>query len=201
MSNIKYKYYSYKEADILLREKKEYLDFIQMIEYIEEEKLIQLYKEDNYVSLANSLKKYFTNNLKNCGWIIDKYIFKENDYINKRWSNNFCKDDLVINIAFDHNISISWNLLKGELDTRPNLIDKNGYSNIQVLITATRKFIKLSGFDAVVGHYDDYIEHLKPLSNILNAPILIIGLDELETFKIQKIRKNGKNIGQIISLI
>ena len=43
---------------------------------------------------------------------------------------------------------------------------------------------KAGGFDNAVGTYETYLGYLKPMNNILTAPLLIIGLKAPETFEI-----------------
>ncbi len=170
------------------------------LEELEEDAIVSNYEESKFVSIASVLKKNIINQLVKKNWKQTKYIFKDNKYMNSRWTNQLSYNGIVMNFCFDHHYSICWNLVRGELDTRPNYIEKNGYSEIQILVTATKKFQKSYGFDPSIGTYEDYVEFMKPLQTILHAPVILIGLNSFNTFKIQKIRIDGKNKGKIIRM-
>lgn len=54
---------------------------------------------------------------------------------------------------------------------------------------------RAGGFDNAIGTYEKFIDYLKPLSNQLTVPLLIIGLEKPETFWIKHKKVKGKNIG------
>ena len=58
--------------------------------------------------------------------------------------------------------------------------------------------MKISGgFDNAVGSYEDFITYLNPFQNILSVPILLIGLEPFETFKIKHTKVGRNYIGTI----
>ncbi|PKM55690.1 MAG: hypothetical protein CVV00_02920 [Firmicutes bacterium HGW-Firmicutes-5] len=195
---MKCKIYSYKDASILLDKNNDYIDFMNIIDNFDETELISIYKADKFTSISNAFRKYMDEKLINDNWGRDNYIFKDTTYSTKKWTNLYTKNGIALNFGFDHRFSICWYLMKGELDSRANYISKNGYRNYHIIITGTKSFLSVNGFDAAVGSYQEYIEYLKPFEILLNTPIILIGLHEFNTFKIQKIKSNGKSIGQII---
>ncbi|MPQ31257.1 hypothetical protein E4V42_07380 [Clostridium estertheticum] len=189
---------SINHSEKILKDMEEYKELENILCNFSEDLLIDYYKKDNYISLSNAINKYFKEKLIGLEWNIDSYIFKNSEYSSKRWTLNYTKDEVAINIAFDHNISICWNLLKGEIQSKPNILQKDGSSNINILLTATSNFIREGGFDNATGSFEEYKKYLPPLSNFINSPILLIGLDKLDTFYIQTIKSNGKKIGKVI---
>lgn len=196
---MKYIFKSINYAEEILRDMEEYKEFINIIDDFSEELLSAYYNRDNFTSLSNSINKYFEEKLNDLNWSKDSYIFKNSEYSSKRWTQNYIKNGISINIAFDHNISICWNLLKGEIHSKPSVLNKNGDSNLHILITATSNFLREGGFDNATGSFEEYKKYLLPLSSFLNSPTLLVGLDNLDTFHIQKIRSTGRKIGKIIS--
>lgn len=195
---MKYVFKSINYAEKILKDMQEYKEFENILNDFNEDLLIEYYNKGNYISLSNAINKYFEEKLIGFEWVNDSYLFKNSEYGSKRWTLNYIKNDVSINIAFDHNISICWNLLKGEIHSRPSILSKNGSSNINILLTATSNFIREGGFDNATGSFEEYKKYLPPLSNFLNSPILLIGLDKLDTFHIQTIKSNGRKIGKVI---
>ena len=50
----------------------------------------------------------------------------------------------------------------------------------------TKELKKTGNFDNAAGTFDDYVELLKPYSFFIRCPMIIIGLEGLETFYIDK---------------
>jgi hypothetical protein len=57
---------------------------------------------------------------------------------------------------------------------------------VGVIICASKALKDAGGFDRVVGEYEKFIRYLKPMRNQLTVPLLLVGLDAPETFKIEK---------------
>ena len=66
------------------------------------------------------------------------------------------------------------------------MLEKEYISQIGVIITATKELKKTGNFDNSAGTFDDYVELLKPYSFFIRCPMIIIGLEGLETFYIDK---------------
>ena len=88
----------------------------------------------------------------------------------------------AVEVAFNHGGNVSWNLIEPVLSSELNHVEKAIQTEIGVVITATDEMKKAGGFDGAVGSYEKYVEYCKPLMNLLTAPILIIGLENLINF-------------------
>ena len=53
-----------------------------------------------------------------------------------------------------------------------------------VIITATNKMKKNGNFDSAIGSFEDFQQYFKPYNSLVTTPIVLIGLNEPETFKI-----------------
>lgn len=138
-------------------------------------------------SLSESINDLIDQRLVEIGWNRQSPIFNNSDYNkNEAWTLDFAKQDISIEVAFNHVSAISWNLLKPVLASELNHVEKAIQTKAGVLITATESLQKAGNFDIAIGTYQKYLKFLNPLSNILTVPMVIIGLEAPETFIINK---------------
>jgi hypothetical protein len=64
-------------------------------------------------------------------------------------------------------------------------VKKETQAGVGVIITATEALKRAGGFDNAVGTFDDFLLHLRPMRNILTVPLLIVGLQPMDSFKIR----------------
>ena len=128
------------------------------------------------------------------GWIKEPAIFHGPEYQHKRWRLDFAKDDVSIEVAFNHREAIAWNLIKPVLASEMNHVQKQIDTKIGIVITATSALTWAGGFDNACGTYENFLEYLPALRNQLTTPLLIIGLLPPDTFRIvqDKDRLNRK---------
>ena len=127
------------------------------------------------------------------------FIFADPDYSDNKgtWRLDFAKEDVAIEVAFNHGGNVSWNLIKPVLSSELNHVQKAIQTKVGIIIAATDEMKKAGGFDGAVGSYEKYVEYLKPLNNILTTPLMIVGLLPPKTFEIVQEDINGKKIGHI----
>ena len=65
-------------------------------------------------------------------------------------------------------------------------MEKDIQTEMGVIIAATNALGKAGNFDSSIGRYELFIEYLKPYSNILTTPMMIIGLKAFDTFRIDR---------------
>lgn len=56
---------------------------------------------------------------------------------------------------------------------------------------------KADGFDNAVGTFETYVGYLKPLNGILTSPLLIVGLEKPDTFRVVQRKVENKTVGDI----
>jgi hypothetical protein len=56
-----------------------------------------------------------------------------------------------------------------------------------VIIFATEEMKIAGGFDSAVGTYKKAVDYLKPLQNQLSCPLVIIGLEPPDSFRVEHI--------------
>ena len=129
----------------------------------------------------------------------DAGIFQDSKYQGETWRLDFAKEDISVEVGFNHSSVIAWNLIKPVLASELNHIEKSIQTKIGVVITVTNEMKEKGGFDNAIGTYEKYLDYLKPLNNILTIPILIIGIKPPRSFSIAHHQiAPRKKIGQVI---
>lgn len=157
----------------------------------------------NRMSLSAAINNLIKERLVDKGWLSEAPIFNDPDYRNRRetkWRLDFAKNDISIEVAFNHGEAIAWNLLKPVLASELNHVEKDIQTKIGIVILATEEMKSAGAFDSAVGTYEKVLRYMKPLNNVLTVPMIIIGLKSPETFKVEKVRETRGNVGRIILL-
>ena len=151
------------------------------------------------VLVNNKFDKWIEIRLCEKGWNPQSHIFADPEYSDNKgaWRLDFAKDNIAIEVAFNHGGNVSWNLIKPVLSSELNHVEKAIQTQAGIVITATDNMKKAGGFDGAVGSYEKYVEYLKPLNNLLTTPMMIIGLEPSETFVVVHEKHDGKTIRKI----
>ncbi|MBL4649623.1 MAG: hypothetical protein JKY03_07825 [Aureispira sp.] len=205
---MKHVIHSFRHAEVILQEEEfidQFSDLIHILEAVTEEDIIKKHESYGTVDINKTpksiskaindlLKERFVDNQ----WSSESGIFQDTAYDGDTWRLDFAKDDISIEVAFNHASVIAWNLIKPVLASELNHIEKAIQTKIGVIITATNNMRKKGGFDAAIGTYEKYLDYLAPLQNILTVPLLIIGLEAPETFEIEQYQHAPrKKIGKV----
>lgn len=221
---MKFKYFSHRHAIQILENTPEYqmlwVDIIESIENVTEQRIIQHFK-DNYElpgkakkSISESVNQLLKVELTAAGWRPEAPIFRDAEFGEGKWRLDFAKSAEVplsdsrpygefkktgisIEVGFNHAGSIAWNLLKPVLASELNHVEKAIQTSVGVVITATSDLRLAGGFDGAIGTYEDYISHLVPLRDVLSVPLLVIGLDAPESFRIGHSKIGNTTYGHI----
>lgn len=154
-------------------------------------------------SISQSLNRLIKTGLTARGWESESFIFADERYADTSkgiWRLDFAKEPLCAEVAFNHRSDIAWNLIKPTLASELNHVDKAVQTGGGLVITATDALKDAGGFDSAVGTYEDYVRYLRPLSQMLTAPLLIVGLMPPETFRIELEDRNGRKVGHVVAL-
>lgn len=190
---MKFKTHPYKHADIVLADQRHKKDFDEIIEVIssitdEELKSRHLIRKNGGIksSLAPTINAILKEKLVAKGWNAESSIFQGEEYgTDKTWRLDFARDSVSIEVAFNHGEAIAWNLLKPVLASEVNNVQKAIKTEVGVLITTTKSLKVAGAFDNAVGEYEKVLRYLVPLSTLMSVPLLIIGLEAPETFKLK----------------
>ncbi len=136
------------------------------------------------------------------GWRAEVDIFNDTtgEISNTEWRLDFaCDDALCVEVAFNHGEAIAWNLLKPVLACELNHVQKDVQGQIGIYVCATENLKKTGNIDSASGSFEKVKRYLRPMSNQLTIPMVIIGLKPFETFRISKTTKEIVNNDFIIN--
>jgi len=167
--------------------------------------------ERDATSFSQAINELIDESLRRKGWKPQSRIFKDLQYDKKTWTLDFSKQVLksdgsrsgmAVEVAFNHRQVIAWNLLKPVLAAEMNHLPKETDigEGVGVIICATEDLRESGGFDSAVGTYENFLANLKPLSQVITTPMVIVGLEPLRKFKIEVKRTGGKKLGEVIDL-
>lgn len=208
---MKFVTHSFRHAEVILNEpefKNQYNELIDVIDGITDDDLIEKHlsfgahnESKTPKSLSKAINELLKERFVNCEWNSESGIFQDSQYTGDTWRLDFAKEDISIEVAFNHSTVIAWNLIKPVLASELNHVQKAIQTKIGVIITATQEMKTQGGFDGAIGTFEKFRDYLPPLQNILTVPLLIIGLKKPETFRIEHFQLAArKKIGKIIKL-
>ena len=198
---MEYTTYSHRFADLVLSEdikfKDDFIDIKEVLHSISEEDLKKGYLEDRRLrksakSLSVTINRLIKEKLEYRGWLSEAAIFREDEYLkNKTWRLDFTKNDISIEVGFNHGGDIAHNLMKPVIASELNHVKKDNQTKLGIIICATDALKTSGGFDNAVGPMEKYISYLKPYSNYITVPVLIIGLLPPKSFQIDSDKKSS----------
>lgn len=203
--------HSFRHAEVDLNQPnlvEQYQEIKNIIRDVTDQDLID--RHESFMTLDNtggqkSLSKAINELLKErfiaMDWTPEALIFQDDNYQDGRWRLGLAKKNISIEVTFNHGEAIAWHLIKPVLAAESNHVHKAIQTQVGVVITATQRMKEAGGFDGSVGTYEKFIEHLPPLQNLLTVPILIIGLQQPKSFRLEHKKLHGKKYGVVIPLV
>lgn len=153
-------------------------------------------------SISSTINELLKIGFVNKGWRSESPIFQNSQYEGDTWRLDFAKENISIEVAFNHGSAIAWNLLKPVLASELNHVEKAIQTKVGIIICATEAMRVNGGFDSAVGTYEKFLKYLPPLNNQLSVPLLVIGLEAPKTFSITHVKEpNRPKIGVIYKII
>lgn len=188
--------YSHRNAEVLFlhdpRYSALYQEIVSAIQSISDQEIIDAYNaitRTNKKSISQPINRLLKLRLETLGWNPESMIFADPEYRGKSWRLDFAKDEISIEVAFNHGEAISWNLLKPVMASELNHIQKEIQTSAGIVITATQAMHTAGNFDSAVGTFEKFKRYLTPMYNILPTPLLLIGLQPPRTFYINSTTK------------
>jgi hypothetical protein len=152
-------------------------------------------------SISQAINRLLKTEFLKRDWQSESYIFADEKYARNAkgtWRLDFAKDRLSVEVAFNHRSDISWNMIKPTLASELNHVDKAIQTDGGVIITATEEMKKTGGFDSACGTFEDCVQYLRPMGMVLTAPLVIVGLEALQTLEIVHFSEGNKKVGQVL---
>ena len=193
---MKHTLYYHRHADQIVKSdskfKDDYNELIAVIDSISDNDLIEAFnirktERPNIKSLSEPINHLLKDRLTSKDWISESPIFYDKVYrTNKKWRLDFVKNNIALEVAFNHGEAIAHNIMKPVLSSELNHVQKDLQTGMGVIICATNDLKKAGNFDGAVGSFEKFIEYFKPYQNLLPTSIVLIGLNSPSTFYIDK---------------
>ena len=196
---------SFKRGEIILNSA-EYSELFNevksVISNITDEDIIEKHtsKYPTSMSLSAAINDLLKDRFCALGWGKESPIFQGDEFSDNKWRLDFAKNQISIEVAFNHGEAIAWNLLKPVLASELNHVQKAIQTEIGILICATDNLKRAGAFDGAVGEFEKICRYLIPLDRVLTVPMVIIGLEAPEIFRMEKRKVENRNVGEIIYL-
>ncbi|MBI9040272.1 BglII/BstYI family type II restriction endonuclease [Lutibacter sp.] len=201
--------HSFRHAEVILNEPdfiEQYTEFLNVLDGISEEDIINKHEgygsehiEGTPKSISKAINELLKEKFIEKDWNSESGIFQDTEYQGETWRLDFAKQDISIEVAFNHSTVIAWNLIKPVLASELNHVEKAIQTKIGIIITATNEMKSSGGFDGAIGTFEKFLDYLPPLQNLLTVPLLIIGLTSPKTFLVKHEQfAQRKKIGKIV---
>lgn len=176
-----------------------YNEFTEALSSITEDELIvdferrkaeHAQRNTSFKSLTPSINSLLKERMQQIpGWQYEVDIFNDETGIisNTEWRLDFaCDDAFCIEVAFNHGEAIAWNLLKPVLSCELNHVRKAVQGKLGIYVCATELMKTAANIDSSSGSFEKVLRYLPPMMNQLTIPMIVIGLQPFESFKISK---------------
>ena len=194
---MKYKIYSHRFAKQLASNDEdfvnEYNQIKDVIDGISENELKERFRKEktnreSTKSLSSSINDAIKEGLEEKGWDTESAIFKDKEYEKNKsfWRLDFAKNNISIEVAFNHQEAVAHNIMKPVLAGELNHVEKAQQTKMGIIICATDNLKKQGGFDGSIGTFEKFISFMRPYRAFVTIPLLIIGLESPDTFSIYK---------------
>jgi len=195
-------FYYHRHSDLLINHDElfssDFKEIIDVLESITDHDLIAEFKKEkarksSTKSLASSINSIIKARLEVKNWLAEAGLFKEPPYTRKnasRWRLDFAKNNISVEVAFNHQEATAHNILKPVLASELNHVKKEVQTKMGVIIVATKEMKKAGNFDGAIGTYESFQEYFKPYNNIITTPIVLIGIKAPSSFIIDEETKS-----------
>jgi len=202
---MRYKIHSFRNAEVIFENDERYMhlwnDVKSVLDEITDQDIINKFENsdrENQKSISDAINVLIDERLVEKGWNRQSPIFNDSEYRPTShghwWTLDFSKEEISIEVAFNHGEAVAWNLIKPVLAGELNHVEKAAQTSAGIIITATDALKNMGNFDGSVGTYEKFLQYLNPFRNVLTVPMIIIGLDALESFYIDGERRAVQSI-------
>ena len=190
-------YHYHRHSNLLTEEegfKEDYQELVYALETISDMDLVNGFlarkeERDNLKSLSEPINFLIKDRLVKLGWNAESGLFKEAPYDrtnSTRWRLDFAKNNISVEVAFNHAEAIPHNIIKPVLASELNHVQKEIQTKLGIIITATENMKSKGNFDGAIGTFEKFIEYFKPYSAIVPTPIVLIGIEAPKIFLINQ---------------
>ena len=106
----------------------DWFELLSVIESVTDDDIMEEHSKNtpNRKSISMAINNLLKSRLVKKGWAPESAIFNDPDYHQTRWRLDFSKNDISVEVAFNHGEAIAWNLLKPVLASELNHVEKHG---------------------------------------------------------------------------
>lgn len=191
-------YFYHRNANLLIKYDKDFsTDFVELtntLKNISENELIETFKKEKLTKpsvkgLSTTINKIIKDKLIEKQWNTEVGIFKTKPYSDKnktRWRLDFVKNNISVEVAFNHQEATAHNILKPVLASELNHVQKEIQTRLGVIIVSTKEMKNKGNFDSAIGTFESFKDYFKPYNNIITTPIVLVGINPPNSFYINK---------------
>ena len=202
---MRYRIFSFRNAQTIFENDQQFSHLWEEVKdtlnSISDQDIIESYNDNNRKSkksISDDINRLIDQRLVQLNWHRQSAIFNDSIYRpqgrNHWWTLDFAKESIAIEVAFNHGEATAWNLIKPVLSSELNHVEKAIQTHAGIIITATDSMKTAGNFDNSCGSYEKFLQYLDPFRNILTVPMIIIGLEAPETFRINPASKTVEYI-------
>ena len=204
---MEYRVHGFRHGDYLIQNVAEYRPYWEEIshalEAVTDDVIIEhfiAHHQGKSKSISSTLNWAMKRELLHMGWEAESQIFSEHEYSQdgRTFRLDFAKGAVSIEVAFNHVNDAPWNLIKPNLASELNHVEKAIQTEIGVIVTATEDMKAAGGFDGAVGTFEKYVKLLRPMGMLLTAPLVIVGLEAPKTFHVEHRADGRRKLGYIV---
>lgn len=120
------------------------------------------------------------------GWLAEVDIFNDVTATvnNTEWRLDFACEAFAIEVAFNHQEAVAWNLIKPTLCGELNHVQKAIQTQLGIYVCATEQMKRQGNIDGSSGSYERVLRTIPAMMNQLTIPMMIVGIDSFDSFYI-----------------
>lgn len=191
-------YYYHRNSNLLINHDADFIkDFNEVrhvLDKISDKDLKRTFVEEknkkaSTKSLASSINRLLKERLTELEWHEEVGLFKEPPYSTEnksRWRLDFAKNNISIEVAFNHQEATAHNILKPVLASELNHVKKEIQTKLGIVIVATKDLKRKGNFDGAVGTFESFQEYFRPYNNIISTPIVLMGIQAPKSFFVDR---------------
>lgn len=176
-------------------------EFQSILSYISDENLAKHFQanyQGRLKSLAATINNLIRERLVQSGWQKEAAIFHDAELEKeKTWRLDFAKNNLCVEVAFNHGEATAWNLFKPVLSSELNHVKKAIQTKGGIVVFVTEEMKAAGGFDGAVMTFERVKSHLRAFHTLIPVPLMIVGLKAPTSFRISQVKEGGKVRGYL----
>lgn len=180
---MKYQQFSFRLADEILGQRKEWHEFESILTKITADGICQVHKDicknrrTPPAGGQTAVNQVFRGHLAGAGWASEPRLFASTQEKLRQWKMDFIKNRVGVEISFNHAEAIPWTFSRLNIAGESERIQAASKIDIGIVVFASQSFKEWAKIDSAAGTYELAIAWLREMKPILPIPLLVIGLE------------------------